>query len=72
MSNPYGFNPKVEHPTLSNNIPQMRSEAFQPRFFFGGSQVPVNLALNTQSNLHGMRGKGFAKANHKPVRLPFH
>ena len=40
--------PKVEHPNMSNNIPQMRSQVFQKPFFFGGSQVPVNLALPKQ------------------------
>lgn len=44
-----GFNPKVSNPKMSNNIPQMRSEVFQKPFYFGGSQVPVNLALPKRS-----------------------
>jgi len=39
------FNFKVAHPYMSNNIPQMRSEEFQPAFFFGGSQVPNDLMI---------------------------
>lgn len=39
------YNPKVSMPFLSNNIPQMRSEAFQPRFYFGGAQSPNDLHL---------------------------
>ena len=40
-----GYNPKVAHLYMSNNIPQMRSTEFQKPFFFGGSQVPINLEL---------------------------
>lgn len=47
--------PKVEHPNMSNNIPQMKSECFQKPFYFGGSQVPVNLGLPKQS----YSGSGF-------------
>ena len=42
-----GYNPKVSHPYMSNSIPQMRSNDFQIPFFFGGSQVPIDLALPT-------------------------
>jgi len=44
-----GYNPKVFHPEMSNNIPQMRSACFQKPFYFGGSSVPVNLGLPKQS-----------------------
>jgi hypothetical protein len=54
MSNS-GYNPKVVNPNMSNNIPQMRSEAFQKPFYFGASQVPINLALTKQS----YSGSGF-------------
>ena len=40
-----GFYPKVENPSLTNNIPQMKSGASQTPFFFGGSQTPVDLGL---------------------------
>jgi hypothetical protein len=43
-----GYSPKVANPYMSNNIPQMRSQAFQKPFFFGSSQVPVNLGLSKQ------------------------
>ena len=39
------YNPKVQHPHLSNNIPQMRSGEFQPRFIAGGNQTAYYLGL---------------------------
>ena len=47
----YGYNPKVDNPRQSNNIPQTRSGGFQAPFYFGGSQVPINLG--------SMSGRGF-------------
>jgi len=44
----YNYNPKVTHPNAV--IPQMASASHQPPFFFGGSQIPVNL---------GIKGSGF-------------
>lgn len=41
----YGYNPKVEHPNAI--FAQMKSNTMQPDFFFGGSQVPINLGLPT-------------------------
>ena len=38
-----GYNPKVSNPNLI--LPQMESQVFQKPFYFGGSQVPVNLGL---------------------------
>lgn len=57
MSNSYAYNPKVEHPRMSNNIPQMRSEGFQTPFFFGGSNIPSDLFL-ARSSYNGARGSG--------------
>lgn len=37
-----GYYPKVVHPNAI--LPQMKSSSFQAPFYFGGSQVPVNLA----------------------------
>lgn len=39
------FNPKVLHPHLNNNIPQMRSGEYQPRFIAGGNQTAYYLGL---------------------------
>lgn len=39
------FNPKVLHPHLTNNIPQMKSGEFQPRFIAGGNQTAYYLGL---------------------------
>ena len=41
MSFSYSYNPKVAMPWLSNDIPQMRSNAQQAPFYFGGSQIPT-------------------------------
>ena len=46
----YNYHPKVEHP--NKVFPQMTSDGFQKPFFFGGSQVPVNLGLATGSGIH--------------------
>jgi hypothetical protein len=62
MSFNYGYNPKVTHPRMSNNIPQMQSGSFQTPFFFGGSQVPVNLFL-AKSAYNGSKGGGFHKGS---------
>lgn len=47
-----GYNPKVSHPWMSNEIVQMESGAEQKPFYFGGSQVPISLGL-TQSSFDG-------------------
>jgi hypothetical protein len=39
------FNPKALNPNLSNNITQMRSGEYQPRFIAGGNQVAYYLGL---------------------------
>lgn len=58
--------PKVEHPNMSNNIPQMRSQAFQKPFYFGGSQVPVNLGLR-QGQFSGSGFTGDAPPKRTPL-----
>lgn len=54
----YNYWPKVAHPDTI--FPQMASASLQPPFFFGGSQVPVNLGVS-----HGS-GFGFHR-DHKPA-----
>lgn len=54
-----GYNPKVSHPWLSNNIPQMRSNDRQVPFFFGGAQTPIALGLPVGS----FSGSGFSKGS---------
>lgn len=46
----YNYRPKVEHP--NEVFLQMESDGFQKPFFFGGSQVPVNLGLSSGSGVH--------------------
>lgn len=48
MSNPYAYYPKIVHPELSYDLPQLKSLALQAPFYFGGSQVPENLGLKSQ------------------------
>lgn len=45
----YNYHPKINNP--NKIFYQMDSEPFKPPFYFGGSQVPVNLGL--------MQGSGF-------------
>jgi len=47
----YSYQPKVDNP--NKIFYQMESGGFQPPFFFGGSQVPINL---------GIHGSGFKKS----------
>jgi len=56
MSGFYNNWVKVYNPHLSNDIIQMRSNGFQAPFYFGGSQVPINLHLN--HDLHSISGEG--------------
>lgn len=81
----YNYHPKVEHP--NSVLPQMTSDGFQTPFFFGGSQVPVNLGIATGSGIHtpyishvshmkalGTQGRGIettVQKNHK-IYLPKH
>lgn len=46
----YNYHPKVAHP--NKVFEQMTSGGFQKPFFFGGSQVPVNLGIATGSGIH--------------------
>lgn len=46
----YNYHPKVEHP--NKIFRQMESNEFQKPFFFGGSQVPINLDIHTGSGIH--------------------
>jgi hypothetical protein len=74
----YNYNPKVTHP--NKIFLQMTSGGFQTPFFFGGSQVPVDLGLITPKHpfedLNSNRqlvGYGFLKGKqHKRVNLKIH
>ena len=56
---------KVQNPTITNDIPQMESNGFQTPFYFGGSQVPINLIMSDTN--HNIKGGGMGKVNFKPV-----
>jgi hypothetical protein len=51
----YNYRPKVDNP--NKVFSQMESDEFQPPFYFGGSQVPVNL--------NQIKGSGFKTTNYK-------
>jgi hypothetical protein len=55
----YNYHPKVAHPNAVFPV-QMASDTEQPPFFFGGSQVPVNLGF--------MSGSGILKPGKKPYK----
>ena len=52
---------KVGHPTVRNDIVPMASFGAQPRFFFGGSQVPFYLGIKGNSS-----GQGSMTETQKP------
>lgn len=58
MSGIYANWIKPQYPNMNNDIPQMRSEGFQPRLYLG-SNVPYELGIKTTS------GTGF-KIDEKP------
>lgn len=58
---------KVQHPDSRNDITPMESGGFQTPFYFGGSQVPVNLGID----LHEQVGRGigdYSKMNFMPIK----
>ena len=58
---------KVQSPNTSNDIVPMMSGGFQTPFYFGGSQVPINLGL-TETNLN-ISGSGYKKVDFLPDKL---
>ena len=46
----YNYWPKVTHPNAI--LPQTTSDGFQTPFYFGGSQVPINLNIATGSGIY--------------------
>ena len=78
---------KVQNPNMSNNIVPMESGGFQPPFFFGGSQIPINLGIDNSikgEGIHGYRktvfkqekkGKGIQETEFKKsdnIHIPRH
>jgi hypothetical protein len=58
---------KVQNPNLPNDIIPMQSGGFQTPFFFGGSQVPINLNLtDTNLNISGTGLKSYYKTKFLP------
>ena len=84
-SGTYGYFPKINH--QENILQQMTSDALQPAFYFGGSQVPINLGFSHGAGirtpykpaLHSMKalgtqGRGLENtySRHNRIVLPKH
>jgi hypothetical protein len=81
----YGYFPKIMH--QNSILPQMTSDTMQPSFYFGGSQVPINLNIPhgeglrskyKSSTFHmkslGTQGRGLENTynRHSRIALPKH
>jgi hypothetical protein len=60
---------KVGHPTVSNDIVPMASFGAQPRFYFGGSQVPFYLGIKGNSSGNGSNKSGSHSKKRRNVKL---
>lgn len=56
---------KVQHEDVNNNIIPMQSGGLQKPFFFGGSQVPINLGIS-DNELSGKGIRHYGKVNFRP------
>ena len=84
MSGVYNYWLKVNYPDLPNDIVQMESGGFQKPFYFGGSQVPVNLKMKDDGIIspyhvvsHMKKGQGIERQTtyhqkHHNIYLPRH
>jgi hypothetical protein len=59
---------KVNNPNTSNDIPPMESGGYQIPFYFGGSQVPINLNIP----MNEINGSGNRKVNFMPTGKGIH
>jgi hypothetical protein len=64
----YNYHPKVEHPKAV--MTQMASDCHQPPFFFGGSQVPINLGHAHGSGFKTLYKDSRLRPNYKLQRIP--
>ena len=48
------YNNWIKIQNQESNLMQMQSEAYQPPFYFGGSQVPLALGMNKNISGSGM------------------
>jgi len=84
-SGTYGYFPKIMQ--QNSILQQMTSNSMQPAFYFGGSQVPINLGLPRgqglrsmyKPSLHsmkslGVQGRGLENtySRHNRITLPKH
>ena len=64
----FTYNPKVNNPKMSNNIPQMRSQGFQAPFYFGGSNVPNDLGMPNIARGSSVERSYYKKLNQDPTK----
>lgn len=63
----YNYWPKVNNPNA--DFKQMTSGGFQPPFFLGGSQIPINLGME-KNHLVGSGVHGYVSHIHRAEDLP--
>jgi len=61
-----GFNPAVLYPHSAYNRIQRQSEGFKKPFYFGGSNIPINLGLSHQQ----FSGSGFIPSSNTKTYIP--
>lgn len=66
MSGVYNYHPTIDEP---GSFP-VQTASQQAPFYFGGSQVPINLGLKPQMKGEGMGKKHLYKIQYHP-RTPF-
>ena len=66
MSGVYNYHPTIDEP---RSFPVQTASQQKP-FYFGGSQVPINLGIEPQMNGKGVGKKHLSKLVYKP-RTPF-
>lgn len=62
MSGVYNYHPTIDEPM---SFP-IQTASQQPPFYFGGSQVPINLGLKPQMKGEGMGKKHLLKTQYHP------
>jgi len=62
----YNYHPKVDNP--NKIFYQMESGEYQPPFYFGGSQVPINLHVAHGSGIRKPYECSVANRNMTPVK----
>jgi hypothetical protein len=65
MSGIYNYHIKLDH--LNEQLPQMSSEMYRPPFYFGGSQVPINLGFDNNASIKSQYSSSLDHINDTPM-----